>query len=180
MSFPISLQKLRSSLLDKIPVPYSGNEICAESSKTSVPMCGSSANFEEFKYEHEPSESNDASYFANSSFTKTQRSRGSKLAIGMAHSKSLIDISRQREYPSPAPSVSSRGDSCYDYTQFKSTYTSNLRCKLARNEPIPSHYYSEHMERYGKPPFVWGVRKSSDYDDDFRSRRPSSKFEFSY
>lgn len=45
-----------------------------------------------------------------------------------------------------------------DYTRVKPTVTSVLRYKIARNEPINSYYYTEHVERFGKPPFIMGAR----------------------
>lgn len=46
----------------------------------------------------------------------------------------------------------------HDYTRVKPTITSDLRYKIARNEPVRSHYYKEHIERFGKPPFIMGAR----------------------
>lgn len=58
-------------------------------------------------------------------------------------------------------SLSSSLNSVYedhDYTRVKSTITSDLRYKIARNEPVKSHYYREHIKAFGKPPFVLGTR----------------------
>ena len=46
----------------------------------------------------------------------------------------------------------------HDFTRVKSTITSDLRYKIARNEPVKSHYYREHIKTFGKPPFVLGTR----------------------
>lgn len=58
-------------------------------------------------------------------------------------------------------SLSSSLNSVYedhDFTRVKSTITSDLRYKIARNEPVKSHYYREHIKTFGKPPFVLGTR----------------------
>lgn len=178
MSFPITFQKLSSQFLEKIPVPYSSNDVTTECIRKKS-VCRSSPNLTDLKFQAKlpSSRRNVQGCFANASFNADQCPTRGKLAIKMAHSKSFDDLPEQ--YDCPSPGSSSKGD-YYDYTQIKPTYTSNARCKLARNEPIPSHYYNEHMELYGKPPFVWGVRKSSDYEDAFKCRRPIRKCETIY
>lgn len=49
----------------------------------------------------------------------------------------------------------------HDFTRVKSTITSDLRYKIARNEPVKSYYYKEHIKTFGKPPFILGTKASN-------------------
>lgn len=74
-------------------------------------------------------------------------------------------------------SLSSSLNSAYedhDFTRVKSTITSDLRYKIARNEPVKSHYYREHIKTFGKPPFVLGTRGTCSSDSTTGSSIKSS------
>lgn len=58
-----------------------------------------------------------------------------------------------------------------DFTRVKTTITSNLRYKIARNEPIKSRYYNEHIKTFGKPPFILGTRAAKSSKDAFCSNK---------
>ncbi len=74
---------------------------------------------------------------------------------------------------SSTTSLNSLSSEEYDFTRVKPTITSNLRYKIARNEPIKSHYYREHIKIFGKPPFILGTRSNGSSTNGFSWKKSS-------
>lgn len=184
MNIPISMERLREQLMDKINLsnlnrPFSNsqcgvndkpssketldNENCIqENAPIAFPCVPEESNFhniDQWTIPHS-SQNSDCNNFSNEPlFSRNNSSKKNYDTFQRMHLK----------------------EESYDFTQVKSTYTSNIRQKLSRNQPIISQYYEEHMERYGKPPFVReGMRKGGAgkavLEAAYQSRKLSNTF----
>lgn len=160
---PISIQHLRQQLFDKIPVS-NYTKCVLNTQQADIRICEDDANLREEeircneKLTYSPKAILSSSTMNNDVLPENVRIQENVDNEMWTNSQNLVnDLSRKKDCAPLRKNEHSKVDG-YDFTRVRSTYTSHVRRKLARNEPITSQYYEEHLERFGKPPFIWEMR----------------------